>query len=286
MHQRPIAGPEGLFTVNRSPRFITDSGAVGWAGAFFTELWAAPEGAADHAHTRLCLQQWAAPLRVREQRPGAAWQAMAPGMRVWLPGDEQRAAWQGGGGSRFLFIEPAQVEQTLDGPDVWPGLRPRHAGTCSSAVAQAILQALAADLQEGSPAGPLVGDTLIAALLAHLWARDDGPRAGLGLPPLAHRRVLAYIEEHLAQPLTLAELAQQARMSVRHFCRAFRASMGCSAHQYLLGQRVERAKRLMACAPLALADVAQSTGFADQSQFTRTFKRHTGVTPAAYRTAL
>lgn len=286
MQQRPIAGPEGLFTVNRSPRFIADSGAVGWAGAFFTELWAAPEGTADHAHTRLCLQQWLAPFRVREQRPGAAWESMAPGMRVWLPGDEQRAAWRGGGCSRFLFVEAARVEQTLDEPDVWRRLRPRQAGTCASTVAQALLQALAADLQEGSPAGPLVGDALITGLLAHLWARDDGPRTAPGLAPLAQRRVLAYIEEHLARPLSLAELAQQARMSVRHFSRAFRASVGCPAHQYLLSRRVELAKRLLADGPLALADVAQALGFADQSQFTRTFKRHAGITPAAFRASL
>jgi AraC family transcriptional regulator len=97
------------------------------------------------------------------------------------------------------------------------------------------------------------------------------------------RRVLAHIDEQLDQPVTLAELAMVARMSVRHFCRAFRASEGCSPHQYLLRQRIERAKALINARAMPLAEVAQCVGFSDQSQFTRAFRKLSGITPAAHR---
>jgi AraC-like DNA-binding protein len=72
---------------------------------------------------------------------------------------------------------------------------------------------------------------------------------------------------------------------VRQFCRAFRASTGDSPHQYLLNQRVERAKALIG-AGRALSEVALDSGFADQSQLTRTFVQRVGITPAAYRASL
>lgn len=285
MRPRPIPGPDGLFNVTQRPRFLADSGAVGWAGAFFTDLWAAQAGTVDHGHARLCLQHWQAPFRARERRQGASWETMNPGLGIWLSGDEQRFDWEGGGSRQFLFVEPAYAQQVLDGSGrlARPAARP-HQGVCSP-VARAIVDALAADLREGSPAGALVGDSLVTALLVHLWGGDAGARAGAGLAPAVCRRVQAYIEERVASPVTLAELAGQARMSVRHFCRAFRASLGCSPHQYLLRQRVERAKAFIAAGRMPLAEIAQTTGFADQSQLTRTFRRHAGMSPAAYRAA-
>ncbi|MGZ5195099.1 MAG: helix-turn-helix domain-containing protein, partial [Ramlibacter sp.] len=206
-----------------------------------------------------------------------------PGLTTWCPGDAQRFDWLGGGERQFLFIEPSKVAEILGQRCV--DRRPsRPNEVLQSPVAELILQAMVRDLHDGSPAGALVGDALIVALLAHVWGidRSEGASAS-GFAPAVRKRVLSYIEEHLAQPLSLAELANVAGMSVRHFCRAFRASLGCSPHQYLLRQRVERAKALIAARDMPLAEVAQTVGFSDQSQFTRTFRRHIGITPAAHR---
>ncbi len=282
MHHHPLPGPDGLFNVSRSPRFVADSSAVGWNGAFFTDLQAAQEGTVDHGHTRFCIQHWSVPFRTRELRRDAAWTTVNPGLGIWQPGDEQRFDWHGGGSRQFLFVESTRVEQILEGP---AGLRRlRHNEGVASPVAEMILRALVCDLHEGSPAGALVGDGLIVALLAHLRGAGPELRSGSGgLAPAVCKRVQAYMDERQACPVTLAELAGLARTSVRHFCRAFRASTGYSPHQYLLHQRVERAKTLLAQGKMPLCDIAQSVGFADQSQFTRTFRRHAGITPAAYR---
>jgi AraC family transcriptional regulator len=283
MAHAPLPGPDGLFTVTVPPRFGVDSSAVGWRGAFFTDLQAAPHGIVDHCHARFSVQQSAVPIQVRELRAGAAWTTVTPGVGVWRPGDEQRFEWQGGGGRQFLFVDPAMVEEVLDGPAAPRTSRRAPAEPIASPLAATLLQALVHDLQDGSPGGTLAGDSLIVALVVHLWGPGSERRGGSGLPAAACKRVLGYIEERLDTPVSLAELAQLARMSVRHFCRAFRASMGCSPHQYLLRQRVERAKLLIATREMALCDIAQAAGFADQSQFTRTFRKQLGITPAGYR---
>ncbi len=283
MHHRPLPGPDGLFNVSRPPRFVADSSAVGWDGAFFTDLQAAEEGIVDHGHTRFCIQHWSVPFRTRELRRDAAWTTVNPGLGIWQPGEEQRFDWQGGGSRQFLFVEPTRVEQILEGP-AGPR-RLRHNEEVASPVAEMILRALICDLHAGSPAGALVGDSLIVALMAHLCGAEAGSRKENGLAPAVCKRVQAYIDERLAYSVTLAELAGLAHMSVRHFCRAFRVSTGYSPHQYLLRQRVERAKALVAAGRMPLCEIAQSLGFADQSQFTRTFRQHAGITPAAYRGA-
>jgi len=283
MAHAPLPGPDGLFTVTVPPRFGVDSSAVGWRGAFFTDLQAAPQGIIDHGHVRFSVQQSAVPIQVRELRAGAAWTTSTPGVSAWRPGEEQRLEWRGGGYRQFLFVDPATVEQVLDSPAAPRISRRGPPEVIASPLAAMLLQALVLDLQDGSPGGPLVGDSLIVALAVHLWGSGSDRRAGSGLPAAACKRVLAYIEERLDTPVSLAELAEQARMSVRHFCRAFRASMGCSPHQYLLRQRVERAKSLIATREMPLCDIAQAAGFTDQSQLTRTFRKQMGITPAGYR---
>ncbi len=73
-------------------------------------------------------------------------------------------------------------------------------------------------------------------------------------------------------------------MSPSHFTRVFRAATGRSPHQYVLGQRLERARRALLTTDTAIADIAGACGFADQSHLTRTMRRHLGLTPNALRT--
>ena len=78
--------------------------------------------------------------------------------------------------------------------------------------------------------------------------------------------------------------AAVARLSPYHFARQFKAATGLPPHQYVTARRVERAKQLLQGAGgLSLAEVAARAGFSDQSQFTRHFKRHVGVTPGRFR---
>ena len=87
----------------------------------------------------------------------------------------------------------------------------------------------------------------------------------------------------LVQELSLTALAAVAQMSPYYFSRLFKQSTGLSPHQYVLQQRVEWAKRLLAEARLSITDVAQRVGFASQAHLTLVFRQRVGATPRQYR---
>lgn len=92
------------------------------------------------------------------------------------------------------------------------------------------------------------------------------------------------IDDMPEKPFKLADLAVEAGMSRFRFLRSFAHANGLTPHSYLLQRRIHLARRLLAKGT-APAEVAFASGFSDQSHLNRTFIRHFGVTPAAYRTA-
>lgn len=277
MNIAPLPGPHGLYSVSVMPRFLFDSRNVGWQGAYFTDIDGAPEGTVDHGHTRYCIQR---SLHHEERRTLGArdWHGFVAGVSVWRAGDEQRFDWRRGGRSQFLFVEPEVAESVIGHARALPQVGQRQ--PARSRMLEMLFDALQTDLVQGSPAGALVGDSLIAALLAQL----DGmpaPRL-LKSAPQVCRRAIDLIEARFAEPLGLQTLSEAAGVGSRQLCRAFQAAIGMSPHQYLLRCRTEEAKRLITRG-MALADVALHCGFADQSQLTRTFVRHVGTTPGRYR---
>lgn len=100
-----------------------------------------------------------------------------------------------------------------------------------------------------------------------------------GLPQQKLKQAVDYIQDHLAQEISLNELASELGISRYYFCRLFKQSTGLSPHQYVIQQRVERAKQLLQRGGMSIADIAQACGFTHQSHLTRHFKRLTGVTP-------
>ena len=102
----------------------------------------------------------------------------------------------------------------------------------------------------------------------------------------ALRRVSAHIESRLSENITLEALAQEAKLSVYHFARAFKLAVGMPPHRYVMEQRVLRAKGLLQCTDQSVAEIALAVGFADQSHLARHFGRSMGLTPTAYRRGL
>jgi AraC family transcriptional regulator len=107
-------------------------------------------------------------------------------------------------------------------------------------------------------------------------------RGGLGAEPL--RRAIDYIEANLAEDISLPELATVTGLSPVYFARQFKRATGLAPHQYLLGARAARARRLLALGTLPTAAIALECGFCHQEHLTRVFRKRFGVTPGAYRT--
>jgi AraC family transcriptional regulator len=147
-----------------------------------------------------------------------------------------------------------------------------------------LLRDMLAEAQANAPSGRAYAQALSAALALHLNARY-APAAGPGtrLAPEISDLLRAHVRAHLAEELPVADLAAMARLSVSRFSELFRGSFHCAPHQYVVGQRVREAMRLLAEGRLSLAEVAQATGFADQSHLTRSFRRLADTTPGRYR---
>ena len=97
--------------------------------------------------------------------------------------------------------------------------------------------------------------------------------------------IAEFIEEHLAECITLDDLAAIARLSPYHFARSFKRSTGLAPHQYVLARRIEWAKRQIMSTRLSVQDIAWSIGFENLSHFRRCFSAQLGVLPGALRQA-
>jgi AraC family transcriptional regulator len=104
-----------------------------------------------------------------------------------------------------------------------------------------------------------------------------------GLPAWQRKRVAEFIEEHLAEEISLATLAELVNLSLFHFARAFKQSFGVPPHRYHSARRMDRARSLLQRPALSVTQIGVQTGFRETSSFTRAFRRLTGVTPTEYR---
>lgn len=145
-----------------------------------------------------------------------------------------------------------------------------------------------AELESGSYCGALYGESLALAFALHLLeCHRDRPQK-LRKPPgklssLQLRQVVEYVHEHLTEELSLIDLAEPMNLSAFHFARLFKNSLGFSPHQYVLQNRVARAKKLIAVSTKPnLTDVGLQVGFYDQAHFTKAFKRVVGVSPKCF----
>ena len=151
---------------------------------------------------------------------------------------------------------------------------------------RALATAYVHDLELGMAAQPLVLDSY-AILLARYFYADPGclpARCSGGLPPRVLKTVRDFLMSHLAEDVSLAELAAIADLSPHHFCRAFKQSTGLPPHAWLTARRIERAQELMAAHPkMGLTEVALCVGYQSQAAFGVAFRRVTGCTPGQWR---
>jgi AraC family transcriptional regulator len=132
----------------------------------------------------------------------------------------------------------------------------------------------------------------LGIILAHELVRPEaaqhhtGPRARGGLAGWQKRTVVDFIEENLAENISLAKLAQLIQLSPYHFCRAFKQSFGVPPHRYHTRRRIDRAKALLANLNESVTSIGMAIGFSETSSFTAAFRKSSGMTPTEYRRGL
>ncbi|MEM9815337.1 MAG: AraC family transcriptional regulator [Cyanobacteria bacterium P01_D01_bin.6] len=187
----------------------------------------------------------------------------------------------------LLTLEPAKLTELLS-EQPWVERQVfRRQHQAKDRHLQALMQALLIEAEMGGPNGRLYADTLTTAIATHFVNHYSlEPVNDLAqLQPLERQRlgaVIDYIEAHLTADLSLSEVALAAGLSKFHFTRLFKAAIGLTPHQYVLKRRIERAATILRKEDVAIAQVAQQFGFADQSHFTRVFKQVKGMTPKLF----
>jgi AraC family transcriptional regulator len=200
-------------------------------------------------------------------------------------GTLHRCDWQQDIEFMFVGLDPhifVRVGQELVNPDRIE-LIP-HFATLQDPLIQGILFTLKQELISGGINTHLFVDRLKTTLVAHLLRKYGVQKVQIatyadGLPRYKLNQLLDYIDAHLDWNLELEDLAQQVGMSQFYFSRLFKQSLGITPHQYVIQQRVERAKQLLRKGELSLVEVSLECGFANQGHLNRHFKRLTGTTP-------
>lgn len=127
-----------------------------------------------------------------------------------------------------------------------------------------------------------LGRAVLVRALHAVEHRDPNGEKAL-IAPFKLRRVVEYVDTHLADRITVAELAEISDLSTAYFARLFHQATGETPHHFILSRRIARVQELLADTPLDLATVAYRAGFSSHAHMTTAFKRKLGVSPAAYR---
>ena len=153
---------------------------------------------------------------------------------------------------------------------------------------RALAAAVHAEMVAGFPHGRLFLDSVeqaMAVALTNGHAVRHRPvqmyRGGLGSARL--RRIKELVDAKMEDDLNLQELAQSVGLSTAHFARMFRKSTGETPHQFVLSQRIERAKAMLRAPDARVLDVAVACGFKTQQHFAQVFRDVCGVSPTEYR---
>jgi AraC family transcriptional regulator len=112
---------------------------------------------------------------------------------------------------------------------------------------------------------------------------SDSAGTSASLPAWRLKRLVAYIDHHLDQPLRSCHLASQCGLSVSHFTRAFKQATGLPPRLFILQRRVQAACREMLATDRPLTAIAHTCGFSDQAHLSRSFHLQMGTAPLAWR---
>jgi AraC family transcriptional regulator len=197
---------------------------------------------------------------------------------MFKPAAERHADEFGSDGGTCLLIEiaPGRLETIEPYADITT--RP---GLFRTATLAGLGQRIYREFTDGDGLSPLAVEGLILELLVEASRAAAGEPTGVRPAWLARARDL--IHESLDQPLTLSSIAREVGIHPAHLARSFRAQYHRSTGDYIRRLRIERAARELADGSASIAEISVRSGFCDQSHFSRVFRKHTGMTPAAFR---
>jgi AraC family transcriptional regulator len=191
----------------------------------------------------------------------------------------------------YLHLEPDFLKSVAEGADLNPDkIEIVPSFESRSPIIESMARMAFDELQRGNATGTNLYADSVANLLAVQLLREYSSER---MPPekryvngLTNRKlalVLDLIESDLAEDLSLKVLANAAGLSEYHFLRMFKQSTGYTPHQYVINQRIERARELLVKTDLPITEIAYLLGFSTPAHFTHHFRRKTGLKPSEMR---
>lgn len=276
--------------LNRSPNARLEHSAElgdGMAAALWSNHHDAQDYEAPSHHTLSCYIAGGTGT-FRRDKPGTKG---GPDKLCILPADHQ-SGWVINGDIRLahLYFSP---EQFALGCVTLLDREPRelqlHEATFLDDPAQALRFRQMLTLNWDEPGERLLTSSLAHEMLSHVLLGQVGMREGLrlkgGLAAHQRRQLVEFINNQLAEAISLGQLAALCALSEYHFARMFRESFGLPPHQYVLARRLSRARELLRSTSQPLGEIALACGFASASHFTNRFRQALGATPGEYRQA-
>ncbi|MFL6661169.1 MAG: helix-turn-helix domain-containing protein [Rhizobacter sp.] len=215
---------------------------------------------------------------------GRSFELVPGSLLVGRPGDEYVCTHEhhaGGDECLAFFIPPALVDEVDGRRRAW------RSGALPPLAELVVLGELAQRTADG--ATDLGLDEVGLALASRFVAAASGDAPGRARAGAADRRRAVasalWIDAHADEALTLAGMAAQCGLSAWHYLRVFSAVLGVTPHQYLVRCRLRRAAGALADDDRPVTGIALDAGFADLSNFVRSFRRAAGVSPRGFRRA-
>lgn len=225
------------------------------------------------------------------KRPDGWFNGGAPGRFCLMP-QQSQSSWDIRGSLRFMHFYCTDrhlrhlAEQTWDRSPASLHLDERI--FVADPALQALYQHFLLGCDWADPASQLLLSSTSTLVMLHMVRHYSqphwqAPASRGGLAPAVLQRVKTRIEAHLADGLTLAELAAEAGLSEFHFARMFQHSEGVSPHQYVMVRRLEQAKHWLCHSQRSITEIALGCGFSSSSHFSQRFRAQYGITPSALR---
>jgi AraC family transcriptional regulator len=245
----------------------------------------------EHEHPSLCLHLQLAGDHSFEwwQDGKSAIEPTRPGSIILIPpGTRDRLRWAGSSERLILSIENISLEQVATQLGATHPFEVKGAWSLHDSSLRVLLAEMGREAREEWPLGALYADLLALSLQTSILKNHSSNeiassplKGGMNLATL--KRSMEFIVANLAEDIGLEEISAGMGLSPSHFAHEFRNTTGSTPYQYLLRQRLERAKHLLQTSKLPIQNVSALTGFKYPANFVRTFRQRVGTSPEAWR---
>lgn len=136
-------------------------------------------------------------------------------------------------------------------------------------------------LNRGRPLSDRMESTGIILQLMSGFMRHARPKYAISDKRI--QLALEYISQNIMEPISLENLSKESCLSRDHFIKLFKQELGCTPGQFIIDQKLKKARLMLAAENISIKEIAYSLGYDDYSYFIRLFRKHTSMTPHHYR---